>query len=245
MNEEIYTRDQSKKSTNAKRIEPENKTTENRYGTKLKNETSAGESYRKKLRYGKKDNSLTLEEKKKLQKMKKQGRKKIYKDKAVVDTMRKAGIQNEDDNVGTETLDHALGMAINSGVRVRKHAQDKKRANYAKKLHARNKHLDEVQGAKATGESGESTMSASAKESRKKLMQREFREAAAKKQAAGATNSFGSMSKGLTDKAEDLMGRLAEWLKEFLADNSCITDSVGGFSSVRSFIFMFHDGRWY
>ncbi len=148
MNEEIYTRDQSKKSTNAKRIEPENKTTENRYGTKLKNETSAGESYRKKLRYGKKDNSLTLEEKKKLQKMKKQGRKKIYKDKAVVDTMRKAGIQNEDDNVGTETLDHALGMAINSGVRVRKHAQDKKRANYAKKLHARNKHLDEVQGAK-------------------------------------------------------------------------------------------------
>ena len=73
MNEEKYTRDQPKKSTNTKRVEPENKTTEKRYGTKLKNETSAGESYRKKLRYEKKDNSLTLEEKKKLQKMKKQG----------------------------------------------------------------------------------------------------------------------------------------------------------------------------
>lgn len=225
MNEEKYTRDNPKKSSNKRRVEPENKTTEKRHGNKLKNETSAGESYRKKLRYGKKDNSLTLEEKKKLQKMKNQGRKKIYKDKVVIDTIRKAGIPNEDDNVGTEALDHALGIAINSGIGVRKYAQDKKRANYAKKLHRRNKHLDEVQGAKgakAAGEAGESTMSASAKESRKKLMQREFRETAAKKQATGAANSFGSMSKGLTDRAEDLMGRLAEWLKEFLADNPLV-----------------------
>lgn len=225
MNEEIYTRDLSKKSTNTKRVEPENKTTEKRDGNKLKNETSAGESYRKKLRYEKKDNSLTVEEKKKLQKLKKQGRKKIYKDKVVIDTMRKAGIPNEDDNVGTEALDHALGIAINSGVEVRKYAQDKKRANYAKKLHRRNEHLDEVQGAKGAkvvGEAGESSMSVSAKESRKKLMQREFREAAAKKQATGAANSFGSMSKGLTDKAEDLMGRLAKWLREFLADNPLV-----------------------
>ena len=225
MNEEKYTRDKPKKSANKRRVEPENKTTEKRHGNKLKNETSAGESYRKKLRYGKKDNSLTLEEKKKLQKMKNQGRKKIYKDKVVIDTIRKAGIPNEDDNVGTEALDHALGISINSGIRVRKYAQDKKRANYAKKLHRRNEHLDEVQGAKgakAAGEAGESTMSASAKESRKKLMQREFRETAAKKQATGAANSFGSMSKGLTDRAEDLMGRLAEWLKEFLADNPLV-----------------------
>lgn len=225
MNEEKYTGDKPKKSANKRRVEPENKTTEKRHGNKLKNETSAGESYRKKLRYGKKDNSLTLEEKKKLQKMKNQGRKKIYKDKVVIDTIRKAGIPNEDDNVGTEALDHALGIAINSGIGVRKYAQDKKRANYAKKLHRRNEHLDEVQGAKgakAAGEAGESTMSASAKESRKKLMQREFRETAAKKQATGAANSFGSMSKGLTDRAEDLMGRLAEWLKEFLADNPLV-----------------------
>ena len=195
------------------------------HGNKLKNETSAGESYRKKLRYGKKDNSLTVEEKNKLQKMKKQGRKKIYKDKVVIDTIRKAGIPNEDDNVGTEALNHALGMAINSGVRVRKYAQDKKRANYARKLHTKNEHLEAVQGAqgaKAAGEAGESTMSESVKASRKKLMQREFREAAAKKQATEVANSFGSMSKGLTDKAEDLMGRLAEWLKEFLADNPLV-----------------------
>lgn len=222
MNEEKYTRDKPKKSTNTKRVEPENKTTEKRYGTKLKNETSAGESYRKKLRYEKKDNSLTLEEKKKLQKMKKQGRKKIYKDKVVIDTMRKAGIQNEDDNVGTEALDHALGLAINSGVRVRKYDQDKKRANYARKLHAKNEHLDEVQGAKGAKAAGESTMSASAKESRKKLMQREYREVAAKKQATEAANSFGSISKKFTDKAEDLMGRLAEWIKEFCAEHPIV-----------------------
>ena len=43
-------------------------------GDKLKNETSAREAVRKKLRYGKKDNSLTLEEEKALKKQRQQGR---------------------------------------------------------------------------------------------------------------------------------------------------------------------------
>ena len=62
-------------------------------------------------------------------------------------------------------------------------------------------------------------MSATVKASRKKLMQREFAEAAAKKQASEAANSFGSISKKFTDKAEDLMGRLAEWIREFFEDH--------------------------
>ena len=62
-------------------------------------------------------------------------------------------------------------------------------------------------------------MSATVKKTRKKLMQREFAEAAAKKQAKEAANGAGKISKKLTDQAEDLMGRLAEMLKEFCEDH--------------------------
>lgn len=222
MNEEKYTREKVEKSTGKKRVEPENRTTAKKHADKLKNETSAGESYRKKLRYGKKDNSLTKEEEKKLHRVKKQGRKRIYRETAAAETIRKAGIRNEDDNVGTEALDQAMGLAMAGSAGARNYAQDIKRSNYGKKLHARNDHLDAVQGAKGAkeaGEAGESTMSATVKASRKKLMQREFAEAAAKKQASEAANSFGSISKKFTDKAEDLMGRLAEWIREFFEDH--------------------------
>ena len=222
MNEEKYTRDAKKESSRKKRVEPENKTRKKSHADKLKNETSAGESYRKKLRYGKKDNALTVEEAKKLRKMKKQGRKKIYAETAAVDTVRRTGIRNEDDNVGTEALDKAGSLAVAGSARARASVQDGKRSRYGEKLHNRNEHLDAVQGAKGAkeaGEAGESTMSATVKASRKKLMQKEFAEAAAKKQANEAANSFGNISKKFTDKAEDLVGRLAEWAREFLEDH--------------------------
>lgn len=222
MNEEKYTRDAKKESSRKKRVEPENKTRKKSHADKLKNETSAGESYRKKLRYGKKDNTLTVEEAKKLRKMKKQGRKKIYTETAAADTVRRAGIRNEDDNVGTEALDKAGSLAVTGSARARASVQDGKRSRYGEKLHNRNEHLDAVQGAKGAkeaGEAGESTMSATVKASRKKLMQKEFAEAAAKKQANEAANSFGNISKKFTDKAEDLVGRLAEWAREFLEDH--------------------------
>lgn len=222
MNEEKYTREKVEKSTGKRRMKPENRTTAKKHADKLKNETSAGESYRKKLRYGKKDNSLTKEEEKKLRRVKKQGRKRIYRETAAAETIRKAEIRNEDENVGTEALDQAMGLAMAGSAEARNYAQDIKRSNYGKKLHSRNDHLDAVQGAKGAkeaGEAGESTMSATVKASRKKLMQREFAEAAAKKQASEATNSFGSISKKFTDKAEDLMGRLAEWIREFFEDH--------------------------
>lgn len=222
MNEEKYTRDAKKESSRKKRVEPENKTRKKSHADKLKNETSAGESYRKKLRYGKKDNALTVEEAKKLRKMKKQGRKKIYAETAAVDTVRRTGIRNEDDNVGTEALDKAGSLAVAGSARARASVQDGKRSRYGDKLHNRNEHLDAVQGAKGAkeaGEAGESTMSATVKASRKKLMQKEFAEAAAKKQANEAANSFGNISKKFTDKAEDLVGRLAEWAREFLEDH--------------------------
>ena len=64
MNEKKYTGNYAKKSTSKEKA------------SKLKSEASARKSYRKKLRYGKKDNTLTVEDARKLRRMKKQGRKK-------------------------------------------------------------------------------------------------------------------------------------------------------------------------
>lgn len=69
MNEEKYTRDAKKSAQNHGTDRKKNESTKS-YGGKLKNETSANKSYREKLRYGKKDNSLTVSESKKLRKMK-------------------------------------------------------------------------------------------------------------------------------------------------------------------------------
>lgn len=169
--------------------------------------------------YGKKDNSLSVSEAKELRSMKKQGRRRIYKNQAVAATVRKTTIKNEDDNSGTDSLNAGLA-AVETGIgKVREHGQARK---YSSKIHNRSDHLDAVQGArgaKEAGEAGESTMSATVKKTHKKLMQREFAEAAAKKQAKEAANGAGKISKKLTDQAEDLMGRLAEMLKEFCEDH--------------------------
>lgn len=229
MNEEKYTREKVEKSAKNKRVEPENKTTRKKHADKLKNETSAGESYRKKLRYGKKNTWFTPEEEKKLRKMKKQSRNRIYKETATAESIRNAGIQNEDENVGTEAMDQAIGLAMAGSAEAKRHALDIKKSSYGKKLHTRNEHLDAVQGAKGAkeaGEAGESTMSATVKATRKKLMQREFAEAAAKKQATEAANGVGSIGKKFTDKAEDLMGRLAEWITEFLQEHPLLLLTV-------------------
>ena len=111
MDEEIYTRESPKESSHrsgGRRVEPENVTSEKAHSDKLKNETTAGESYRKKLRHGKKDNRITKEEAKKARQRKKQGRAKIYKDAAIAAKARQTVIQNEDNNSGTDSLNACL-----------------------------------------------------------------------------------------------------------------------------------------
>jgi len=221
MNEENYTRDAKKSARNHGTDRKKNENTKS-YGSKLKNETSANKSYREKLRYGKKDNSLTVSESRKLRKMKKQGRRKIHRETAAVQTVQKNVIRNEDDNSGTDSLNAGLSAGTAVIGKIREHGKE---SRYASRIHKRSDYLDAVQGAKGAkeaGEAGESTMSATVKASRKKLMQREFAEAAAHKQAKEAANSAGSISKKFTDKAEDLMGRLAEMIREFFEDHPLI-----------------------
>lgn len=214
MNEEKYTRDPAKKSARRSRKKEDHKSTGS-HGEKLKNDSSAARSYRNKIRYGKKDNSLSVSEKKELQNMKKRGRRQIYKEQAVIASVRKNAIRNEDDNSGTDSLNAGLSITETGIGKAREHGQARK---YASKIHNRSGYLDAVQGAKGAkeaGEAGEGTMSAVVKQKQKKLMEREFAEAAAKKQAKEAANGVGSITRKFTDKAEDLMGRLAEMLMEF------------------------------
>lgn len=214
MNEEKYTRDPAKKSARRSRKKEDHKSTGS-LGEKLKNDSSAARSYRNKIRYGKKDNSLSVSEKKELQSMKKRGRRQIYKEQAVIASVRKNAIRNEDDNSGTDSLNAGLSITEAGIGKAREHGQARK---YASKIHNRSGYLDAVQGAKGAkeaGEAGEGTMSAVVRQKQKKLMEREFAEAAAKKQAKEAANGVGSITRKFTDKAEDLMGRLAEMLMEF------------------------------
>lgn len=214
MNEEKYTRDPAKKSARRSRKKGDHKSTSS-HGEKLKNDSSAARNYRNKIRYGKKDNSLSVSEKKELQSMKKRGRRQIYKEQAAIASVRENAIRNEDDNSGTDSLNAGLSITETGIGKVREHGQARK---YASKIHNRSGYLDAVQGAKGAkeaGEAGEGTMSAVVKQKQKKLMQREFAEAAAKKQAKEAANGVGSITRKFTDKAEDLMGRLAEMLMEF------------------------------
>ena len=214
MNEEKYTRDSAKKSARRSRKKEDHKSTGS-HGEKLKNDSSAARSYRNKIRYGKKDNSLSVSEKKELQSMKKRGRRQIYKEQAAIASVRKNAIRNEDNNSGKDSLNAGLSITETGIGKAREHGQARK---YASKIHNRSGYLDAVQGAKGAkeaGEAGEGTMSAVVKQKQKKLMEREFAEAAAKKQAKEAANGVGSITRKFTDKAEDLMGRLAEMLMEF------------------------------
>lgn len=86
MNEEKYTRNSAKKSTRKKKVNPDIHAGKS-HGKKLKNDSSAARSYRDKIRYGKKDNSLSVSEAKELRSMKKQGRRRIYKNQAVAATV--------------------------------------------------------------------------------------------------------------------------------------------------------------
>ena len=73
----------------------------------------------------------------------------------------------------------------------------------------------------ANRNAGEVTSSASeaSRSAQKHLMQKEFQRTAAKMSEKEAANQFGSTAKRFVDKAEDLMGRLGEWIREFAEDH--------------------------
>lgn len=214
MDEELFTRDSPKKSTR-RRVEPENTTKEKSMGDKLKNETSAADSYRKKLRHGKADNRMTAEEARKLKKQRKQGRKKAYAEVAATQKVRNQISQaNEDDNAGVDAI--AYGMEVTEVVTTKV-----KDAHYSRKMHKRREEdkrknpskYGDPKGAKAE-RSNETS-----RQLQKSRMKKEIQRHAQQKQAKETANGANKISKKFTDKAEDMIGRLAEWVTEFLKEH--------------------------
>lgn len=214
MDEELFTRDSPKKSTR-RRVEPENTTKEKSMGDKLKNETSAADSYRKKLRHGKADNRMTAEEAKRLKKQRKQGRKKAYAEVVATQKVRNQITQaNEDDNAGVDAI--AFGMEATEVATTKV-----KDAHYSRKMHKRREEdkrknpskYGDPKSAKADG-SNESS-----RQLQKSRMKKEIQHHAQQKQAKETANGANKISKKFTDKAEDMIGRLAEWVTEFLEEH--------------------------
>ena len=205
MNDEIYTRDTGRSRN---RVEPENTTKKRTHADKLKNETSQAKAMRGKLRTGKADTSETKFEIKQTAKLHKQGRKAARKNVAVSGELRhQMNEANEDQNAGGDAI-NAGSQVVEEGLySAKKKAGKSADANgYGEKLHGRTK---------ATGTAEKTT----SHEAQKSLMKKEIQRQAYKEQARETANSFGSLSKKFVDKAEDMAGKLAEAVAEFIEEH--------------------------
>ena len=219
MNEEKYTRGKSadktaeKSSKSRQKSSGRNKATQKSMGDKLKNETSSGEAVRKKLRYGKADTKFTKEEAKAIRKVRQQGRKKIYQETMVSATAHnQVAHNNEDDNVGTESLNRATQTA-EEGI------YQAKKSHYSNKLHEK-KATENIAEEEAV-KSG-STSNAASKAIQKKRTRKEMEAVAQKKAAKVSANGLGSLSKKFVDKSEELAGMIGEFIAEHPMEIACI-----------------------
>lgn len=199
-------------------------------GDKLKTETSAREAMRKKIRHGKARNDVTDVEKKQIRKKQVRGSRAIDRDRIVKASVHKEMDEaNEDQNVGTKALNDS--MATMDGA-----IEGLQRYRYSKKLDGldggpavdrdsssfsglggklgRNARDANLNAGEATG-----NVSKGSKAQQKKLMQKEFQKTAAKMSEKEAANQFGSRTKRFVDQAEDLVGRLGEWIAEFVGEH--------------------------
>ena len=177
-----------------------------RQGAKLKNETTQAEAMRKKLRTGKKDNSLTKEEKAAKKKLQRQGCKKAYANAQSASNARREIFKNEDKNVGTDALNFGLDItetAVSAMVS----------SVYSGKLYDR-KHKKQIAEEKKAKDVGNLSSNTKSKEMQKARLKREMVEARQRKSAKETANSVGNLGRRFVDQAEDLAGKLAEFIKE-------------------------------
>ena len=175
--------------------------------TKLRTEESTKKQYGKKLRHKKADTKLTDKEIAKSKQLMRQS----YKAARIViaDSTRLAnkaqGSDEEKDNGDTaeeviSETGHVVGGAVSTA------AKKVQKAHYSKKIHTK------------TGRANTETKGSESKELMKKQMQRK----AADKQRKAAENT-GKVGRKLTDKAEDVVGKIGEFIVEFIQDNPMIS----------------------
>ena len=215
MNEGIYTRDKGAK----RRVEPENQTKNRSHAGKLKNETSRATAMRKKLRTGKADTAESKLEIKKTAKIHKQGRKAARKNIAVTSEIRhQLNEANEDQNAGGEAINAGSQVVENGIYSIKKKGGKSADANgYSVKLH-RSKH-GETQGGTGAKNATVAEGDAAKHQAQKNLMKKEIQKQAFKERARETANASGGFMKRFVDKAEDMAGRLAEAVTEFIEEH--------------------------
>ena len=215
MNEGIYTRDKGAK----RRVEPENQTKNRSHAGKLKNETSRAAAMRKKLRTGKADTAESKLEIKKTAKIHKQGRKAARKNIAVTSEIRhQLNEANEDQNAGGEAINAGSQVVENGIYSIKKKGGKSADANgYSVKLH-RSKH-GETQGGTGAKNATVAEGDAAKHQAQKNIMKKEIQKQAFKERARETANASGGFMKRFVDKAEDMAGRLAEAVTEFIEEH--------------------------
>ena len=197
--------------------------------SKLRTVDSRREYYGSKLREGKADNSLTEEEVEKSKKLKQQSQKKgmeIAKEKAkdaakekaktvakaavVVDTVVSEfgrGTRQEDTSDNCDTADEVISETGHvMGASGSLAAKKIKSAKYSKQIHGRKAQSRQ----EATGQT------------KKNLMKKQIQAHAAEQQRKNVENA-GKIGRKITDKAEDVIGKIGEFILEFVKDNPVIS----------------------
>ena len=197
--------------------------------SKLRTVDSRREYYGSKLREGKADNSLTQEEIEKAKKLKQQSQKKgmeLAKERAkekvkdtaktvaraavVVDTVVSEfgrGTRQEENSDNCETADEVLSETGHvMGASASLSAKKIKSAKYSKQIHGRKAQSRQD----ATGQT------------KKNLMKKQIQAHAAEQQRKNVENA-GKIGRKLTDKAEDVIGKIGEFILEFVKDNPVIS----------------------
>ena len=189
--------DEAKKSTNNASSKSSRATHQKSPGEKLKNEQSAREAIRKKLRYGKKDNSLSVEQLEKLKEKKKVSQKlatrEIVARRQFHEQLDEA---NEDDNVAVEAVSRGMEGAGHVADGASRAVHKIKSDRYNQKLHKKSaKESEKVEATK------KQTSSEASKQIQKARTKREMVDAYQKKKAKEAAGSAGSAGKKFVDKA--------------------------------------------
>lgn len=183
-------------------------------GQKLKNEARARKAAGAKFRQEREDFRLSPEEKR-LQRQKVGRHKRAARAGQLVSAQAHSKVEEEntDGNVGTTALNRGTEIA-EAGVR---RAGD---AIYGRKF--KTGKFTRTAGERAGKEAAGETARTGAKAVQKNFMKKEFQCAAIKKSRAEAANAAGSVSKKFVDKAEDLAGKIGEWVTEHLALNPVV-----------------------
>jgi cell wall-associated NlpC family hydrolase len=227
-----------------------NRTRSPSHGRKLKNEASAKRAEGAKLRQDKADHVLSAEEKKELVKRRKShqkaARKELLETKAAHDAVDRA---NEDDNAGTEALNRGTeaaetgaGAARNSVYRNKLKSVPEGYANAASEPEtgvygsgksgsggyaawqsksgyaARMGSTAREAAGKAAG--AQENAAGAGKAAQHQFMKKEFQRVASQKSTAEAANSFGSVTRKFIDRAEDIVGKIGEWIAEHLLEHA-------------------------